>query len=68
MTLQDGISLGSLNIFSIPPHKPEPKEFRSPPPGCVSQYTIRTTKFRSPAVYTKVCLKVKNKKMTQGNF
>lgn len=38
-------SLGFLKVFSIPPHKPEPKEFRSPLPGFVSKNIIRTTGF-----------------------
>lgn len=28
--------LGSLKVFSIPSHMPEPKEFKSPLPGFVS--------------------------------
>lgn len=37
--------LGLLKIFSIPPHNPEPKVFRSPLPGLVSQNIIRTAGF-----------------------
>lgn len=37
--------LGLLKIFSIPPHKPEPKEFRSPFPDFASQNIITTTGF-----------------------
>lgn len=32
--------LGLLKIFSVPPHKPEPKEFRSPLPGFVSHHVL----------------------------
>lgn len=37
--------LGLLKIFSVPPHKPEPKEFRSPLSDFASQNIIRTAGF-----------------------